>query len=228
MAADDDAEGSADDLFLKCCVTTSSKIVVCSVCGAAYHRSCFLKRKGSIKQSDCRVVCIKCEQDPSQEPKSRSGRLTPTPATSSKYSPLEFELMSKLCEEVQNKCKILEENKILLSEKVKYLEAEVVQFKSRFNIESSQMSNLNTQMNRPGVVQITDLNVNKHMDPNLVNNTKSVLQKSFRDVLIMKTKDNVSQETLRRELINKIDLKLFKDVQVRNSRKAGTIIVEGL
>ena len=51
-----------------------------------------------------------------------------------------------------------------------------------------------------------------------------ILRPTFKDVLIMKTKINKTNTELRKELISKMDPRLFNDAKVTNSRSDGSII----
>lgn len=96
----------------KCCQNKQTKITVCVNCGNVFHQSCFLRNKVKfVKISDTRIMC--CEKQPGNNHSDIQNLKN------------EVELLKKLIEEKDEKCKLLLDHITLLKQNNQLLEEKI-------------------------------------------------------------------------------------------------------
>ena len=132
-------------------------------------------------------------------------------------------LLKQLIEEVKSKNMILIENKTLLEEKIVYIQKELQDYKSKVRLDIQ--SNIECQKSQSLDI-ISSQEPTSEIKINKTNNVSLLSRPTYKEILIMKTKVNKSNDEMRKDLITNIDPKLFKDIKVTNSRNNGNIILQ--
>lgn len=102
---------SENKTFFECCKKKESRISVCVQCGKVYHKSCVLRDHANRVEiiDETRLIC--CQQpEPGKQPATYQDIIT--------EKSNQIDLLRQLVKEMESKNKLLEENKLLLEEKL--------------------------------------------------------------------------------------------------------------
>lgn len=111
---------------LSCCEKEVKHDVSCIRCNKSFHYGCALKTVELYVSVDAIVCCDGQQNDPiRQNNGSNRLKVTRSPVVAAAVSPLEYDLMKRLLSEMEDKNKLIQENQILLEEKITRLSEQI-------------------------------------------------------------------------------------------------------